>query len=92
MNDKLIHFGAGGATALVFLLLHWLALSFSPWLACLLAGTIVGVGYEAQQRWRGEGNSDSTDAFATILGAWAVCILGAITHVYLWDRIRRVLG
>lgn len=70
MNDKAMHFAMGLlaiAGALLMLLVHE-RLGLGAALA--LTTTLVGVLYEVQQWWRGEGQPDHWDAIATAAPGW----------------------
>lgn len=76
--DKALHIGAGAVIALVTLGI-WLTPSGAG--AMLLAGIFAGVGYEAVQAYRGQGEPDPLDALATFLGAALIAGL----YFALWE-------
>lgn len=80
-RDKLLHLLMGIATVAAMLLLVMVQARFGLGPALALATTLMGVGYEAQQRYRGEGQVEWQDALATAapgLVAWAgLAALGA---------------
>lgn len=70
-RDKILHLIMGIATVGTVLLLMLVNSHFGLGPTLALATTIMGVGYEAQQRYRGEGQVEWQDAVATAVPGWA---------------------
>ena len=74
-RDKILHLALGclaAAVAYVALIVHS-TLGLGPMLAFIT--TITGVGYEAQQRIRREGQPDALDAIATAAPGWLAWLI-----------------
>lgn len=70
LRDKLLHLTLGLIALLAAMTAIWLhsVAGLGPTLAYVT--TIVGVGYEVQQRIRGEGQVEALDALATAAPGW----------------------
>lgn len=69
-RDKLLHLALGLIALLAAMPALWLhsIAGLGPTLACVT--TVVGVGYEVQQRIRGEGQVEALDAVCTAAPGW----------------------
>ena len=69
-RDKILHLALGLIALLAAMTAIWLhsIAGLGPTLA--YATTVVGVGYEVQQRIRGEGQVEALDALATAAPGW----------------------
>ena len=69
-RDKILHLALGLIALLAAMTAIWLhsIAGMGPTLAYVT--TVVGVGYEVQQRIRGEGQVESLDALATAAPGW----------------------
>ncbi len=73
-RDYKLHIAFGIAAAASSVLIVIVAERFGlPW-AVFLAAALLGVGYEVQQRMRGEGEASWRDALATAAGGASVSI------------------
>lgn len=86
-KDKRQHLAGGALVALGTLGLLWVAQRFGWPPALALAGAAVGFGFEALQKFRGEGTPDPKGALATTAGA---CVVAAGAQ-WLWPVIQRGL-
>ena len=68
-KDKLQHAIGGAGVAIGSVVVVLAALTAGMWVACTLAGILVGAGYEALQDYRNEGQPDPWDAAFTAAGA-----------------------
>jgi hypothetical protein len=69
-RDKILHLALGclaAAVAYLALIVHS-TFGLGPMLAFIT--TVVGIGYEAQQRFRREGQVEALDAIATAAPGW----------------------
>lgn len=85
-KDKQQHLIGGAVVALGTLAVLWVAQRFGAPVALATAGAAVGFGFEALQRFRGEGAVELKDALATTAGACAV----AAGLQWLWPFIQGV--
>lgn len=74
-RDKLLHAALGllaGAVAYVALIVHSV---FGLGAMLAYTTTVVGIGYELQQRIRKEGQPDALDALATAAPGWLAWLI-----------------
>ena len=80
-TDKLMHLGMGfftaAATAVIILIYHYFGIG--P--AVAAATTVVGIGYEVQQRVRKSGEPSWKDALATAVPGYLVWLAVALATV-----------
>lgn len=74
-RDKLLHALMGLATVGAALLILLVDARYGLGAALALATTLVGVGYELQQRYRREGQVEWQDALATAAPGWLAWLL-----------------
>ncbi len=74
-RDKLFHLSGGAFVAVAVLVLLEVAWHFGPHWAALCGAVLAGVGHEALQKVRGEGEPSWPDALATIAGGIGVAVV-----------------
>lgn len=74
-RDKIMHLILGNIALAATLLLVLVFEQFGAGPAAALATTLVGVGYELQQKIRGEGEPSWQDAAATALPGWVAWLV-----------------
>jgi hypothetical protein len=77
-RDKVFHIGGGALTAAAVIVLVHVAASFGIAWACLAGAVLVGIGYEVQQKIRGEGVPSWPDALATAAGGAIVALIAQV--------------
>lgn len=74
-RDKVFHLAGGALGAVAVIVLVEVAWHFGIHWAALGGAVLVGIGYEAQQKVRGEGDPSWPDALATIAGGIGVAVV-----------------
>jgi hypothetical protein len=72
--DKKLHAAFGVLTAVVVMLLILISGQLGTPAAMAIGATLMGVGYELQQKLRGEGEPDLKDALVTSVAGSAAAI------------------
>ncbi len=83
-KDKILHVAFGAGSALAAVLIVEVAHRFGLSWAMLLAAAMIGVGYELQQKLRGNGQPSWADALATSAGGAGVAAALAIYAAAPW--------
>lgn len=77
-QDKVFHIGGGALSAVaVIVLVNFGAVYGAAW-AAVAGAMLVGIGYELQQKLRGEGEPSWEDAAATAVGGALVAVLWGV--------------
>lgn len=73
-KDKLLHAAFGALTAVAVVPLLYITVRFGAAVAMVIAAVMMGVGYELQQKLRGDGEPSWADALATAVGGGLIAL------------------
>ncbi len=77
-RDKVFHIAGGALAAAAVIVLVEVAFRFGVQWACLGGAVLVGLGYEVQQKVRGDGVPSWPDALATVAGGALVALIAGV--------------